>query len=52
MTRIRGVPEREASLLGRLAYRFSLRCFGKVAEPLKVTAHHTRLLATARSSCR
>ncbi len=45
MTRIRVVPEDEAGLLGRFAYRFSLRRFGKVAEPLKVTAHHPRLLA-------
>ncbi len=45
MTRIRGVPEREAGLLGRFAYRFSRRRFGKVAESLKVTAHHPRLLA-------
>jgi 4-carboxymuconolactone decarboxylase len=45
MTRIRGVPEGEDGLLGRFAYRFSRRRFGKVAEPLKVTAHHPRLLA-------
>lgn len=45
MTRIKGVPEREAGLLGRFAYRFSRRRFGKVAEPLRVTAHHPRLLS-------
>lgn len=45
MTRIEGVPEREAGLLGRFAYRFSRRRFGKVAEPLKVTAHHPRLFS-------
>jgi len=45
MTRIEGVPEREAGLLGRFAYRFSWRRFGKVAEPLRVTAYHPRLLA-------
>ncbi len=45
MTRIRGLPEREAGLLGRFAYRFSRRRFGQVAEPLTVTAHHPRLLA-------
>ncbi len=44
MARIQGVPEREAGLLGRFAYRFSRRRFGKVAEPLTVTAHHPRLL--------
>lgn len=42
--RIKAVPEREAGLLGRLAYRFSRRRFGKVVEPLTVTAHHPRLL--------
>jgi 4-carboxymuconolactone decarboxylase len=45
MTRIGGVPEREAGLLGRFAHRLSLRRFGKVAEPLTVTAHHPGLLA-------
>jgi 4-carboxymuconolactone decarboxylase len=45
MTRIGGVPEREAGLLGRFAYRFSRRRFGKVLEPLTLTAHHPRLLA-------
>lgn len=44
MARVRAVPEREAGLLGCLAYRFSRRRFGKVAEPLTVTAHHPRLL--------
>lgn len=44
MARIKAVPEREAGLLGRLAYRFSRRRFGKVVEPLTVTAHHPRLL--------
>jgi hypothetical protein len=45
MKRIEGVPEREAGLLRRFAYRFSRRRFGKVAEPMMVTAHHPRLLA-------
>jgi AhpD family alkylhydroperoxidase len=45
MKRIEGVPEREAGLLGRFAYRFSRRRLGKVAEPSTVTAHHPRLLA-------
>lgn len=44
MARIKAVPEREAGLLGRLAYRFSRRRFGKVVEALTVTAHHPRLL--------
>lgn len=44
MARVRAVPEREAGLLGRFAYRFSRRRFGEVIEPLTVTAHHPRLL--------
>ncbi len=44
MARVEAVPEREAGLLGRFAYRFSRRRFGQVAEPLTVTAHHPRLL--------
>ncbi|MGF1470544.1 MAG: carboxymuconolactone decarboxylase family protein [Rubrobacteraceae bacterium] len=44
MARIEAVPERNAGLLGRFAYRFSRRRFGKVAEPLTVTAHHPRVL--------
>ena len=44
MARVRAVPEREAGLLGRFAYRFSRRRFGDVAEPLTVTAHHPRVL--------
>ncbi len=44
MARIEALPEREAGLFGRFAYRVSRRRFGKVAEPLAVTAHHPRLL--------
>ena len=44
MARIRGVTDREAGLVARLAYRFSRSRFGEVAEPLTVTAHHPRLL--------
>ncbi|CAN5599002.1 hypothetical protein BH24ACT20_BH24ACT20_12690 [soil metagenome] len=44
MARIEAVPEREAGLLGRFAYRFSRRRFGEVTEPLTVMAHHPRLL--------
>lgn len=44
MARIEGVPEDEAGLLERLMYRFSRRRFGKVLEPLAVTAHHRKLL--------
>jgi hypothetical protein len=38
--RIEGVPKNRAGLLTRLAYRFSERQLGKVADPLKVKAHH------------
>ncbi|MDQ4105706.1 MAG: carboxymuconolactone decarboxylase family protein [Actinomycetota bacterium] len=44
MARIRGVTDREAGRVARLAYRFSRSRFGEVAEPLTVTAHHPRLL--------
>src|SRR3712207_6492265 len=44
MTRIHGVPEMGTDLPGRLAYRFSRRRFGKVPEPVRVTAHHRNLL--------
>ena len=44
MTRIVGVPEKDAGLLGRFAYRFSRRRFGKVPEPVRVTAHHCNVL--------
>src|SRR3712207_1892945 len=44
MTRIHGVPELETNLLERFAYRFSRRRFGKVPEPVRVTAHHRNLL--------
>ena len=43
MARIAGVPEKRAGLLVRFAYSFSRRRFGKVAEPLTVTAHHRRI---------
>ena len=44
MTRILGVPEKDAGLLGRFAYRFSRCRFGKVPEPMRVTAHHRNVL--------
>ena len=40
MARIEGVSDKRAGLLVRFAYWFSRRRFGKVAEPLSVTAHH------------
>jgi alkylhydroperoxidase family enzyme len=44
VTRIIGVPEKDAGLLGRFAYRFSRRRFGKVPEPVRVTTHHRNVL--------
>jgi len=44
VTRFVGVPEKDAGLLGRFAYRFSRRRFGKVPEPVRVTAHHRKVL--------
>ena len=42
--RIEGVAQNKAGFLARLTYRFSRRRFGKVADPLKVMAHHHRVL--------
>ncbi len=39
--RIEGVPKRKASLFVRLAYWFSQRRLGKVADPLTVMGHHS-----------
>ncbi len=50
MTRIPGVEPHEAGLLTRIIYWFARRSIGKEAgkaelpEPLKITAHHPRLL--------
>jgi len=44
VTRIVGVPEKDAGLLRRFAYRFSRRRFGKVPEPVRATAHHRKVL--------
>lgn len=44
MTRIVGVPEKDAGLLGRFAYRFARHRFGNVPEPVRVTAHHPKVL--------
>jgi hypothetical protein len=40
MARIAGVPKRKTGPLGRFAYWFARRRFGKVPEPLTVVAHH------------
>ncbi|MBA3355526.1 MAG: hypothetical protein H0U18_06220 [Pyrinomonadaceae bacterium] len=39
--RIEEVSKTKASLFVRLAYWFSQRRFGKVADPLKVMGHHS-----------
>lgn len=50
MARIAGVEPRQAGLITRLLYRLARRKTGQVAgrpelvEPLKITAHHPRLL--------
>ena len=38
--RIEGVPDGRAGFFLRLAYWFSRRRLGKVADPLRVTGHH------------
>jgi hypothetical protein len=50
MGRLRGVEPREAGWLTRLAYRLFRRYLGRatgtsrLVEPIKITAHHPRLL--------
>ena len=43
MSRIPAVPEEQAGVLGRLAYRYARRRFGAVPEPFAVMRHHRRL---------
>jgi AhpD family alkylhydroperoxidase len=43
--RIPPVPDARAGLLARAAYRYSKREFGTVTEPLRLFAHHPRVLA-------
>jgi AhpD family alkylhydroperoxidase len=40
MSRLPGVPPSEADLLVRAAYAYTRRQYGKVVEPLAVSAHH------------
>jgi hypothetical protein len=44
MARIQGVEERNAGLFVRLAYWLTRRKLGRLIEPVKITAHHPRLL--------
>lgn len=47
MARIPAVAERDAGVLGRLAYRFARRRFGAMPEPFAVTRHHPKLFRPA-----
>jgi hypothetical protein len=44
MARIPGVEPREAGLFARFVYWLTKRRFGHVLVPVKITAHHPRLL--------
>lgn len=44
MARIEGVKDSEAGLLARLAFFFCKRKVGQVIEPIRIHAHHPRLL--------
>ena len=44
MARIQGVEASDAGLLARVAYWFTKRKVGRVIMPIKVHAHHSRLL--------
>ena len=44
MARIRGVEAEEAGWFVRLVYRLTRRKVGRVVLPVKITAHHPRLL--------
>ncbi|GLZ44398.1 transposase [Actinomycetospora sp. NBRC 106375] len=50
MARIPVVDDRDAGVLGRLAYRFARRRFGDVPEPFTVLRHHPGLFWTAAVS--
>lgn len=44
MARIEGVPPKRASLFTRLAYVLTKRRLGRVIMPIRIQAHHPRLL--------
>ncbi len=44
MARIQGVESRQAGWFVRLVYFFTRRKLGRVVLPVKITAHHPRLL--------
>ncbi len=45
MARISGVEPQRANLFTRLTYWMTKRKLGRIVEPIKITAHQTRLLA-------
>jgi len=44
MARIQGLEARQAGWFARLAYAFTRRKLGRVVRPIKIMAHHPRLL--------
>jgi hypothetical protein len=44
MARIEGLESREAGLFARFVYWMVKRKLGRVVQPIKITAHHPRLL--------
>ena len=44
MARIKGLDRKHAGLFTRVVYWMTKRKLGRVAMPVQVTAHHTRLL--------
>ena len=49
MPRIQGIEPQEAGLVLRLAYWAVKRKVGRVVAPIKITAHHPRLLRAVGS---
>ncbi|WP_328308394.1 carboxymuconolactone decarboxylase family protein [Actinomycetospora sp. NBC_00405] len=47
MSRIPLVPDRDAGILGRLAYAYARRRFGEVPEPFRALRHHPGLFRTS-----
>lgn len=44
MARIEGLPAAKSGLFGRFAYFLTKRRLGRVIAPIKILAHHPRLL--------
>jgi alkylhydroperoxidase/carboxymuconolactone decarboxylase family protein YurZ len=43
MARIEGVPKNKAGIIARISYWWTNRLLGKIPEPMKIAAHHTKL---------